>query len=195
MKHGVNLSLIDPAKSLLLVIDLQDKFVPFLHNRTSVLQATTLLIKVAKELQVPIVVTEHNPKRIGATLPELMSQLEGVKVFSKDIFSCLGDENIKREILSHNNLKNIIIVGCETHICVMQTTLDALNLKFEVHVVANGVGSRKEIDWKLGLERLATAGAVISSSEMVSYELLKRSDTPTFKNLLPAFKEWINRAD
>jgi nicotinamidase-related amidase len=190
-----NLKLILPENSLLLIIDLQDKFLPFLKHPGRVLQSTKLLIAVARELRIPMVVSEHNPQRIGPTVGELAMKLKDVPVFSKDIFSCLGDPAIKKAIAAHKHLKNILMVGCETHICIMQTTIDALNLGYNVHVAANGVSSRKELDWHAGLDRMARCGAVVATSEMMAYELLGRSDSANFKALLPQFKDWINRTE
>ncbi len=190
-----NLKLILPEECVLLIIDLQDKFLPFLKHSGRVLQSTKLLIAVAGELRIPIVVSEHNPKRIGPTVQELAVTLKDVPRFPKDVFSCFGDPAIKKAIQAHKNLKNILIVGCEAHICVMQTTIAALHLGYNVHVAANGVGSRREVDWQAGLDRIARCGAVVATSEMIAYELLARSDTANFKALLPSFKDWVNRTE
>jgi nicotinamidase-related amidase len=195
MGKNNNQKLLSPEDSLLLIIDLQDKFLPFLKHSGRVLQSTKLLIDVARELRIPIVVSEQNPQRIGPTVQELAVKLKDVPIFSKDIFSCFGDPAIKKAVQARVNLKNILIVGCETHICVMQTTIDALSLGYNVHVAANGVSSRKEIDWHAGLDRIARCGAVVATSEMIAYELLRRSDTANFKALLPSFKDWVNRTE
>jgi len=195
MKKNTNLKLIRPEECILLIIDLQDKFLPFLKHSGRVLQSTRLLVDVAGELRIPIIVTEHNPKRIGPTVQELALKLKDAPVFSKDIFSCLGDPAIKNAIAAHKNRKNLLIVGCETHICIMQTTIDALNLGYNVQVAADGVSSRKAIDWQTGLERMARSGAVVATSEMMAYELLRRSDSASFKALLPQFKDWVNRTE
>lgn len=189
-----NAQLITAADSLLLVIDLQEKFVPFLKGKARIIQSARLLARTAQQLKIPVVVTEHNPKRIGPTIPEIAEVLPpGTPVYPKDIFSCFGDAGIRQAVLARRQVKNILVVGCETHICVMQTTLEALALGLNVHVVSNGVGSRKEIDWERGLARIGAAGAVPATSEMTAYELLRRSDGPDFKALLPYFKEWVNR--
>lgn len=189
------MKLLLPEDCLLLIIDLQEKFLPFLKHSRRVLQSAKLLIDVARELHIPMLVSEHNPKRIGPTVQELGTKLKDVPVFAKDIFSCFGDPALKKAIAAHQGRKTILIAGCETHICIMQTVIDALTLGYNVHVAADGVSSRKEIDWKVGLERMAGCGAVVATSEMIAYELLKRSDTANFKALLPSFKEWVNRSE
>jgi nicotinamidase-related amidase len=195
MEKNNNLKIPVPEDCLLLIIDLQDKFVPFLKHARRVLQSAKLLIDVAGELRIPMLVSEHNPQRIGPTVQELGAKLKDVPVFAKDIFSCFGDAAITKAIGAHRERKTILIVGCETHICIMQTAIDARNLGYDVHVAADGVSSRKEIDWKVGLERIAGCGAVLATSEMIAYELLRRSDGAGFKALLPSFKEWVNRTE
>ena len=185
--------MIKPEESLLLVIDLQEKFVPDLVHSKRVLQYAEVLLRAAKALNIPVVVSEHHPEAIGPTVDVIAGRLEGAKIYRKDIFGCFGDEAIKSAITSAAGVKNIIITGCETHICVMQTSLAALELGYNVHVAANAVSSRTDLDWKLGLERIGKAGGVIASAEMTVYELLRRSDTAEFKQLLPVFKEWKKR--
>jgi nicotinamidase-related amidase len=188
-----NKILLAPEQSLLLVIDLQEKFVPHLKHSKRIVQAAKLMIRTARELSIPVLVTEHNPTRIGPTIPELGQSLAGTPTYAKDIFSCFGDQAIAAAIAALKTVKNILVFGCETHICILQTVLDALNRGYGVHVAADGVGSRADLDWQFGLKRIHTAGAVMSTSEMMAYELLQRSDTPAFKALLPAFKEWTSR--
>jgi nicotinamidase-related amidase len=181
---------------LLLVIDLQEKFVPFLKHKKRVVRRSALLLRVAEVLHLPVIVTEHNPPRIGPTVPEIAAELKRVPhtVLPKDIFSCLGDAKI-RTTLDALKRRTLLVVGCETHICVMQTTLDALAAGYRVHVAADGVSSRAELDWKQGLCRIGRAGAVTATAEMMAYELLGRSDTPAFKALVPTFKGWTTADD
>jgi len=187
--------LIVPEESLLLVIDLQEKFVPHLKHPKRVMQSAELLLHAASTLGMPVIVTEHHPEAIGPTLPPVAGLITGAEKFRKDIFSCLGDERIKTALTGKPRVKNVLITGCETHICVMQTTLQALELGYNVHVAANGVSSRTEVDWITGLDRMGKAGAVVATAEMMAYELLRRSDTPEFKKMLPVFKQWSKREE
>jgi nicotinamidase-related amidase len=181
----------------LLVIDLQEKFVPFLRRKARVLRSTRLLLRTAGVLGIPVVVTEHNPERIGPTVPETAAELAGLPGhvrLRKDIFSSLGDEAI-RAVVAENRRSTLLIAGCETHICVLQTTLDALAAGYAVHVAADAVSSRSVLDWERGLDRIDRAGAVVATAEMTAYELLGRSDTSAFRSLLPTFKEWAATDD
>jgi nicotinamidase-related amidase len=186
-----------PEDCLLLVIDLQEKFVPYLRGKRRVLRSTTLLLRAAGVLRIPVVVTEHNPERIGPTVPEIDAELRRVPgrvLLRKDIFSCLGDAKV-RAAVARCKRSTILITGCETHVCVMQTTLDALAAGYAVHVAADAVSSRKTLDWQRGLGRIERAGAVSATAEMIAYELLGRSDTPAFQLLLPTLKGWTSTDD
>jgi nicotinamidase-related amidase len=187
--------LIAPEESLLLVIDLQEKFVPFLKHPKRIMQSAELLLHAAATLGMPVIVTEHHPEAIGPTLPPVAGLIAGAEKFRKDIFGCLGDERIRAALTGKPKVKNVLMTGCETHICVMQTALQALELGYNVHVAANGVSSRTEVDWITGLDRIGKAGAVVATAEMMAYELLRRSDTPEFKKLLPVLKQWSRREE
>ena len=186
-----------PEECLLLVIDLQEKFVPYLRGKRRVLRSTTLLLRMAGVLRIPVVVTEHNPEGIGPTVPDIdaeLRRLPGRVLLRKDAFSCLAEAKV-RAAVAKTKRSTILIAGCETHVCVMQTTLDALAAGYAVHVAADAVSSRKKLDWQRGLGRLERAGAVTATAEMIAYELLGRSDTPAFKALLPTFKGWTSADD
>jgi nicotinamidase-related amidase len=187
--------LITPEESLLLVIDLQEKFVPSLKHKRRVVESAELLLRTAGVLGIPVVVTEHHPEAIGPTVEPLAGLIGGAERLRKDIFGCFGDDRVRAAVASKKQARTILIAGCETHICIMQTSMQALELGYNVHVAANGVSSRTEIDWITGLDRIAKAGAVIATAEMMAYELLRRSDTPAFKKLLPVFKDWGKREE
>ncbi len=187
--------LVEPAECLLLVIDLQEKFVPYLRRAARVLSGTGLLLDAAHALGAPVLVTEHNPRAIGPTVPEVARHLRGDPVMAKMIFSCCGDEGVLAAIRGHEAVRTLVLAGCEAHICVMQTALDALRLGYAVHVAADAVSSRMALDYRVGLERMRDAGAVVASAEMTAYELLRRADGPGFKALLPAFKGWVGRVN
>ncbi len=119
-------------------------------------------------------------------MPEIASLLTDVPPFDKLEFSCFGSDQFRSRLKSlPGNRNTVLLCGMEAHICVMQTALGALNEGYLVHVASDAVGSRAEWNWKIGLERMKAAGAVISSTEMMMYELLRCSGTPQFKELLP----------
>lgn len=173
----------------LVVIDVQEKLLPPIFNNEALVKNSQLLIRLAKILSIPMLVSVQYKKGLGGTVPELASLLSEVKTIEKLEFGCFGSDLFRSALRAVPGKRNTLLVcGMETHICVMQTVLGALNDGYLVHVAADAVGSRSELNWKLGLNRMRDAGAVISSTEMMIYELLRCSGTPQFKELLPYLK-------
>lgn len=173
----------------LVVVDIQQKLLPPIFNKEALVKNSQLLIRLAKLLPIPIVVTTQYSKGLGGTVPEIAELLDGVRSIDKLEFGCFGSEPFRSAVKSlPGNRNTLLLCGMESHICVMQTALGALNDGFLVHVASDAVGSRTEWNWKIGLDRMRAAGAVISSTEMMMYELLRCSGTPHFKQLLPYLK-------
>lgn len=174
---------IAPDSTLLMVIDIQEKLCKAMDPE--ILAAKTgnvsILLEAARELTIPVIVTEQYPAGLGATLPELKEAAATVPL-EKMSFSCCGDEEIVAKI-ADSGRKKIIVTGMETHICVLQTVLDLLQKGYHVHVASDTVISRKKENWRLGLAMAAAAGALISSTETILFQLLNRAGTPEFKKL------------
>ena len=170
------------------VIDIQEKLLPPIHEKERLVRNSQLLIRLANMLSMPVVVTTQYAKGLGQTVPEIMSLLPGAKPVDKMEFGCFGNGEFCSAISMLSGRNTLLLCGMETHICVMQTALGALNQGLNVHVAADAVGSRSELNWKLGLERMREAGAVISSAEMMTYELLGKSGSPAFKEILQYLK-------
>jgi len=137
-------------------------------------------------LKIPAVATTQYAKGLGNTVPEIASLLPDSQAINKLAFSCFGSDvfcsTLKR---LPGNRNTVLLCGIESHICVAQTALAALREGYIVHVASDAVSSRMEENWKIGLERMRAAGAVISSTEMAIYELLRASGTEAFKEVLP----------
>ncbi|NLN92431.1 MAG: hydrolase [Candidatus Hydrogenedens sp.] len=175
--------------TVLLVIDIQDVLMPENEKVSrNYLKQCSRLIRVMQALEVPILVTEQYPDRLGATNEELLSLLGDTPRQPKIEFSCLANTAF-REALEKTGRKQLLIIGMETHICVMQTALEALDEGYEVYVVRDAVVSTREREYKAGLERLARGGAEITTTEMSIFELLRQGGTPEFKKVLPLIKE------
>jgi nicotinamidase-related amidase len=173
----------------LVVVDIQEKLLPPIFNKEALVKNSQLLIRLAKILDLPIMVTTQYSKGLGATVPEIASLLDSVTIFDKLEFSCFGSDQFRSRLKAlPGNRNTVLLCGMEAHICVMQTALGALNEGYLVHVASDAVGSRAEWNWKIGLDRMKSAGAVISSTEMMMYELLRCSGTPQFKELLQYLK-------
>jgi nicotinamidase-related amidase len=181
--------LLQAEQCALVVVDIQEKLLPPIFNRETMVKNSQLLIRLAKILSLPVTVSTQYSKGLGATVPEIASLLSDVRSIDKLEFGCFGSAEFRSSLKKlPGNRNTLLLCGMESHICVTQTALGALNDGYLVHVASDAVGSRSEWNWKIGLERMRDAGAVISSTEMMMYELLRCSGTKEFKELLPYIK-------
>ena len=176
-----------PEECALAVIDIQEKLLPPIWEKERMVRNSQLLIRAATVMNLPLLVSTQYARGLGATVPEIASLLSGVKVIDKLEFGCFNNGDYCSAAGKLANRNTLLLCGMETHICVMQTALGALNQGMQVHVAADAVSSRTELNWKIGLNRMQTAGAVISSTEMMVYELMGKSGTAQFKEML----KWI----
>lgn len=172
----------------LIVIDIQEKLLPPIYEKDRLVRNSQLLIRLANILSMPIVLTTQYVKGLGAVVPEIASLLPELKPLDKLEFGCFGNSEFCSNVARLKGRNTLLLCGMETHICVLQTALGALNQGHLVHVAADAVSSRTELNWKLGLKRMRDAGAVISSTEMMIYELLGKSGSPEFKEMLKHLK-------
>jgi nicotinamidase-related amidase len=172
----------------LVVIDIQEKLLPPIYEKERMVRNSQLLIRLAKILSLPIMATTQYSKGLGQTVPEIASLLPEVTPMDKLEFGCFGNSGFCSSIAQLSKRNTLLLCGMETHICVLQTALGALNQGYIVHVAADAVSSRAELNWKLGLQRMRDAGAVISSTEMMIYELLGKSGSPEFREMLKYLK-------
>ena len=174
----------------LIVVDIQEKLLPPIFERERLLRNSQLLIRLAGILKIPAIVTTQYSTGLGRTVPEIASLLPDIETIDKVGFSCFASDafcsTLKR---IPGNRNTVLLCGMESHICVMQTALGALRDGYLVHVASDAVSSRTEWNWKMGLQRMQAAGAIVSSTEMMMYELLRSSGSPAFKELLPYLKE------
>ena len=173
----------------LVVVDVQEKLLPPIFEKERLVRNVQLLIRAAGILKIPPLMSTQYAKGLGKTVPEIASLLPETGAIDKQLFSCFGSEvfcaTLKR---LPGNRNTLLLCGMESHICVMQTALAGLREGYLVHVASDAVSSRAEWNWKIGLERMRAAGAVISSTEMMIYELMRSSGSPAFRELLPFLK-------
>ena len=173
----------------LAVVDIQEKLLPPIFQKERMVRNSQLLIRLAKILDLPVLLSTQYSKGLGATIPEIASLLPEVAPLEKNEFGCFNNDAYCARVKSLPGDRNTLLVcGMESHICVMQTALGALNSGYIVHVASDAVSSRTELNWQVGLERMRAAGAVISSTEMMIYELLRTSSGPAFKEMLQYLK-------
>jgi nicotinamidase-related amidase len=179
---------LDPAACALLVIDIQEKLLPPVFEKERLLRNAQLLIRTAGILHLPTIATTQYARGLGDTVPQVKALLPQSAI-DKQEFSCFGSDvfcSLLKRLPGQRN--TLLLCGMESHICVMQTALGALREGYLVHVASDAVSSRTEWNWKTGLERMRAAGAVISSTEMMIYELLRSSGSEAFKQMLPHLK-------
>lgn len=177
-----------PEDCALAIIDIQEKLLPQIFEKERVLHNAQLLVRLADILSLPIVVSTQYEKGLGKTVDEISSLLPDMKPVEKLEFGCFGNGEYCQAVGNLANRTTLLLCGIESHICVTQTALGALNQGLNVHVAADAVSSRADLNWKLGLNRMQAAGAVLSSTEMMIYELLGKSGTPAFKEMLKHLK-------
>jgi isochorismate hydrolase len=151
---------------------------------------TQLLSRTAGILKIPALVTTQYAKGLGNTVPDIASMLPDNPPIDKQMFSCFGSDvfcSLLKRLPGHRT--TVLLCGMETHICVMQTAMGALREGYLVHVASDAVSSRTELNWRIGLDRMRAAGAIVSSAEMMIYELLGSSGAPAFRELLPYLKD------
>lgn len=176
---------LNAAQSVLLIVDLQEALLPVIDGAESIVENSIWLIGVAREIGVPIIVTEHYPQGVGATAPKVAQLINPDERIEKIHFSAVAEGNL----LSHSagQRQQWVVAGTESHVCVQQTVLDLLAAGRRVAVVKEAVGSRRPSDKSLALERMRQNGAEIVSREMVAFEWLNRAGTDIFRTVLKGY--------
>ncbi len=169
----------------LVIIDIQERLLPHMFNREEVARNAQLLVRLANILEVPVLVTTQYAKGLGPTIPELCTLLPGARQLDKLEFNAFSDAGVCAAVKALPGKRTtLLLTGMEAHVCVMQSALGALNQGYIVHVASDCIASRVEWNWRIAQERMRAAGCIISSTEMIMYELLGRSGTPEFKEIL-----------
>jgi nicotinamidase-related amidase len=174
---------IDSQSSILILIDLQGRLMPAIDQGEEVLDQCIRTAKIAQLLEIPIIGTEQSPGSLGSNLESIKTYCS--KTISKEHFNACADGLI--EALPQKR-KQCILMGCETHVCLMQTALKLIDEGYDVSVVVDGVGSRHALDKHIALDRLQSAGARLISGEMLAFEWLTTAKNPAFKAVLALVK-------
>jgi nicotinamidase-related amidase len=174
------MALLDRDRAALVVVDVQEGFRSY-ESFSGVVAQAAKLIAAARILDLPVLVSEQYPKGLGHSAVEL--GLTDQPRIEKSVFSVARAEGFDQTEAGHEGREQVIVCGIEAHVCVSQTAHDLLGKGVEVHIPADAVGSRHEIDYERALERLERAGAVIGTVEAALFELLERAGTPEFKEV------------
>ncbi|MEX2285603.1 MAG: hydrolase [Planctomycetaceae bacterium] len=179
--------LLSRGDSRLLIVDMQEKLLPFIPVDENVIRNCRRLIEGARLLGVPIFATEQYPKGLGATTPELAKFFESIP--TKQRFS--GAQALGWGIAGSrpDDRFKIVVAGIEAHVCVQQTALDLIAQGFRVFIPADAVASRGKLDWKIALDRLSASGATLTTTESVLFEWCETSAAPEFKQISKLIKD------
>jgi len=170
----------------LVVIDMQEKFLPVIPDIKEVISNAEKVIKAFKILKMPIMTTEQYPKGLGKTV-ESISNLIKIKPIEKVSFSCFGEEKFLKSIRKLN-IKNLVLMGVESHVCVLNTAIDAIKRGYIVYVVVDATSSRKKVDYETSLKRMIQENIYLTTTETLFFQLLKKAGTPEFKEISKIIK-------
>ncbi|MGQ3889009.1 hydrolase [Legionella sp. CNM-1927-20] len=168
--------------SCLLLIDVQEKLTPLIEHHESLIERCQWLLRLANDLGVPCLISEQYPRGLGPTLDSLKTLVSQNIAIEKVHFSCSREPTYKQH-LKDINKQQLILIGIEAHVCVLQTALNLVAEDYEVFIVVDAVGSRKMLDKKYALKRMQQLGVTLLTSEMVFFEWLEQAGTPLFKAL------------
>ena len=174
---------LDRGRAALVIVDVQEAFRPAVREFETVAAGVASLIRGARILGLPVVVTEQYPKGLGATVPEVAEHLDGIEPIAKVSFSAAAADGFDLGARDQ-----VLVCGIESHVCVSQTAHALLDQGVEVHVARDAVTSRSEENRELGLHKMETAGAIVTSVEAALFELLGAAGSEEFKRVQSLLK-------
>lgn len=166
--------------SVLLITDVQKKCIKPIYRKEAMINNIKTLVSFAGMIGMPILITELAPQIFGGTIEEVHKLVPRLDPIKRNRFSCFGSEDLTLR-LEAMNINTLVVAGMEAHISITQTVLDALTRGFRVHVVLNATSSRRRVNWRVALEKMRRAGAIVTTMEMVMHEIMERVDVPNFE--------------
>ena len=164
-----------------LIVDIQERLTPALHEAERFTPACTLLIQGLHALGIPMMATEQYPQGLGTTLPEIKSLLPDTPFVEKTRFSAVLPET--EDFIRRYNAQNIVLIGTETHICMLQTALDLRAQGLNVYIPIECAASRNPANKTNGLEQMRAAGITVGNGESILFALLRDAKHPAFKTI------------
>jgi nicotinamidase-related amidase len=174
--------MISRGAAVLIVIDIQGSLFQAMQEKENLLINASKVIRGAKILNLPVIATEQIPEKLGHIITDLAPELNDIQPVAKESFSCWGNSDFRKK-LEFSGRREAIIMGIESHVCVYQTALDLLNNRYAVHVVTDAVSSRTKENRDIGLNAMKSAGAYLTSAEMVLFELLQTAGAAEFRDI------------
>ena len=176
--------------SVVLVVDLQPKFLAPIFESERVVRRAEFILKVAQLLDIPVFATEQNRERMGGTHESLLPLLPPSTTQEKMRFSCFGCENLE-VWLAQQHRRQVILVGIETHICVNQTAHNLVDLGYAPILADDAISARTQVMHRNGIERMRAYGATVAHTESIAYEWMEGADHPQFRDMLQIVKQGI----
>ncbi len=186
MISEVNMEFPVAEKSVFVCVDVQEKLLSVISDAEKILPRIKVMLQGAKALNIPIVATCQYPEKLGNTMKELMEMMpENSPEFGKLSFSCFGEDSFRKMVAPYRTL---VLFGVETHVCVLQTALEAIRAGHEVILIKDAVSSRKESDKEAGIDFMKENGVKIMTSEMLLFMYMRCSKHPSFKEVSKIIK-------
>jgi nicotinamidase-related amidase len=179
--------LLDKSEAVLVIVDIQERLAAVMADRQRVVDNCLHLIEISKLLNIPVLLNEQYPKGLGPTVKEIREALEPYEPLDKMTFSCCRGGSFL-SALAASSRKKVILAGMETHVCVLQTVIDLLKAGYPVHLVGDATCSRTPDNSSAGAEFMRDAGAVITCTETVLFQLLEKAGTDEFKAISKRIK-------
>ncbi len=177
-----------PNRSVLVVVDIQEKFRDLIHGMDQIMASTERLIRFCQQLDIPIVVTEHYPRGLGVTVSEIRNLVSPFQPIEKIDFSCAGCTPFN-ETLTKLDRNQVILCGIETHVCIYQTAFDLLRQNRQVAVAVDATSSCSATNREIGLKRMSELGVQSMGVQMLMFEILGKAGTAEFKAVSGLLKE------
>jgi nicotinamidase-related amidase len=181
------MSLLSVEDTVLMVIDMQGNLFESMQDKQFLSENVQKLIRGMRVFGIPVIVTEQIPEKLGPTIAPVAALLPDVQGIPKADFSCCGDEKIMKALKAADR-HQVLVCGIEAHVCVYQTTVDLLAFGYEVHLVADAVSSRTIRNREIGVEKMRDEGALLTSTEMVLFELCRTAEDPKFREIFKIVK-------
>ena len=172
--------------TVLVLVDYQGRLMPAVHDGEAVVARGLLLAQAARTLNIPVIGTEQNPAGLGPNHEAVRAACE--RTLAKTHFDACADGLVDALREARSPLRQVVVAGCEAHVCLLQTALGLLRAGLRVWVVSNACGSRRPSDHAAAMDRLAGAGATLVTHEMVVFEWLQDCRHPRFKDVLALVK-------
>lgn len=179
--------MLQPETTALLVIDVQGRLARIVNESEAVTANVRRCIQGAQLLDIPIVLIEQNPQGLGSTIPEVSELLPEHTALAKTTFSCCGSDGILSALQALDR-RQLLVCGIEAHVCVYQSVADLLQQGYDVELITDAVSSRTAANRQLGIDKMVSLGAVLTSTEMCLLELTADSAKAQFRQLLPLIK-------